>query len=288
MSFIPKAICLDMDGTLLNNHNKISVSTIKIIEKIRNKGIKVFIVTGRSLEEIYEAAPRDIKLDGVVTANGMITYVDGKKILEHELSTSVVNKVIKSARHHQIYYEVHPNDGRRLSFEEDKGYMTDMIDNNKPDEVGINEWLDREIAIKENDIDWITELPDQKYSKMYCFSTSRETMKQWIRELEEMKMEEDFTTSSSSYHNVEVMVAGVNKATGIKALLQQYDIEPADAMAIGDSNNDLPMMRFVGYPVGMKNGTDQIKELVKEVTTYTNDQEGVYHYLADYFYCMLK
>ncbi|MFC4402735.1 HAD family hydrolase [Gracilibacillus xinjiangensis] len=283
MSFIPKALCLDMDGTLLNNHNKITERTLDIIEEIRNKGIKVFIVTGRSLEEIYDAVPGEIKLDGVVTANGMITHVNGKRVLEHELSRSVVAKVIESASAHHIYYEVHPNDGRRLAFEQDKAYMTEMIDSKKPEEVGINEWIDRETAIHENDIEWITELPSQKYSKIYCFSPSHETMKHWIRELEAMKKEEDFTTSSSSYHNVEVMVAGVNKATGIKALLDLYDIKSDETMAIGDSNNDLPMMRFVGYPVAMKNGTDQMKEIVKEITSYSNDEEGVYHYLAEYF-----
>ncbi|KAB8137650.1 HAD family phosphatase [Gracilibacillus oryzae] len=283
MSFMPKALCLDMDGTLLNNHNQITDRTFEMIQKIREKGIKVFIVTGRSLEEVKLIVPETTKLDGIVTANGMITNTNEELLLEHELPTTIVDKVIESARANQIYYEVHPNNGQRITLEQDKTYMTELIQDPKPLEVGINEWMDREIAVKDNYIDWVKELPRKKYSKMYCFSTSQEKMEQWIKQLDELKMEEDFTTSSSSFHNVEVMVSGVNKATGIKALLDFYNIQPEDTMAIGDSNNDLPMMRYVGYPVGMKNGTDQIKELVKEVTSYTNNEEGVYHFLADYF-----
>ncbi len=79
------------------------------------------------------------------------------------------------------------------------------------------------------------------------------------------------------------MVAGVNKATGIKALLELYNIAPEDTMAIGDSNNDLPMMRYIGYPVAMKNGTDQVKEIVKEITAFTNEEDGVRKYLQEYF-----
>ncbi len=279
---MPKAICLDMDGTLLNNKNELKKQTIDVIQVIREKGIRVFIVTGRSLNEIYDSAPKDLELDGFVTANGMITYVEEKKLVEHSLSTDLVQNVILSAREHGIYYEVHPNDGQRLSLKQDQSYMKDMIEKDKPEEVGINEWLEREAAIAE-DIAWVEKIPEQKYAKIYCFSTEHKQMDAWIQELERMKKEEDFTTSSSSYHNVEVMVAGVNKATGIKALLELYNIAPEDTMAIGDSNNDLPMMRYIGYPVAMKNGTDQVKEIVKEITAFTNEEDGVRKYLQEYF-----
>ncbi|WP_018931718.1 Cof-type HAD-IIB family hydrolase [Gracilibacillus lacisalsi] len=282
MTFSPKAICLDMDGTLLNNYNQLTENTLDIIQKIRKTGIRVFIVTGRSYNEVFDSAPSDLELDGFVTANGMITYVDGEKLLEHSLSTELVDKVIESARTNHIYYEVHPNDGERLSLKADRGYMESMISGDKPDEVGINEWLEREAAI-EHDIRWHDHLPEQKYAKMYCFTKDHEKMKAWIEELRKLKRETNFTTSTSSRHNVEVMVEGVNKATGIEALLKHYQISPKDAMAIGDSNNDIPMMKYVGYPVAMFNATDQIKSLVKEITEFTNDKEGVYHFLKDYF-----
>jgi Cof subfamily protein (haloacid dehalogenase superfamily) len=282
MTFSPKAICLDMDGTLLNNYNQLTENTLDIIQKIRKTGIRVFIVTGRSYNEVFDSAPSDLELDGFVTANGMITYVAGEKLLEHSLSAELVDKVIESARTHRIYYEVHPNDGERLSLKADRGYMESMISGDKPDEVGINEWLEREAAI-EQDIHWHDHLPEQKYAKMYCFTKDHENMKAWIEELKKMKSETNFTTSSSSHHNVEVMVEGVNKATGIEALLKHYQLSPGDVMAIGDSNNDIPMMKYVGYPVAMFNATDQIKSLVKETTEFTNDKEGVYHFLKDYF-----
>ncbi|MFC4386382.1 HAD family hydrolase [Gracilibacillus marinus] len=282
MSKTIKAICLDMDGTLLNNHNQLKNNTIEAIQAIRQKGIKVFIVTGRSLDEVYDSAPVDIELDGFVTANGMITYRNGEKILEHKLTTAFVNKIIDSAREHDIYYEAHPNDGQRLALTRDKAYMNELISGDKPSEVGINEWLERKAAIEE-DLSFEDHLIEQHYAKVYCFQPSQKVMKQWTEVLEEMKKDGDFTTSQSSPNNVEIMVANVNKATGIKALLQYYNISNEEVMAIGDSNNDLPMMRYVGYPVAMKNATEQLKQLVKEETQYTNDEDGVYHYLTKFF-----
>lgn len=44
-----KLICLDMDGTLLNNNKKISDRTKEAIKKAHKKGVKIAISTGRIL-----------------------------------------------------------------------------------------------------------------------------------------------------------------------------------------------------------------------------------------------
>jgi hydroxymethylpyrimidine pyrophosphatase-like HAD family hydrolase len=89
--------------------------------------------------------------------------------------------------------------------------------------------------------------------------------------------------SISSDHNVEVMVANVNKATGIKQMLKWFDLSETDIMAIGDSDNDLPMIEFVNYAVAMKNAPDHIKEIADDITEFTCDEDGVYHYLKSKF-----
>ena len=52
--------------------------------------------------------------------------------------------------------------------------------------------------------------------------------------------------------------------------------------ACGDEENDLPMLTVVGYPVAMRNGSKEVKEVAKYVTA-TNEESGVaqaiYHIL---------
>jgi len=44
-----KLICLDLDGTTLNNHHELSSETVTVLQKIASKGAtKISIVTGRS------------------------------------------------------------------------------------------------------------------------------------------------------------------------------------------------------------------------------------------------
>lgn len=278
MVFKPKAIFLDMDGTILNHYNKVSIHTKEIIDAIRNNGTYVFIATGRSYDEIEGVVPEGFEVDGYITSNGMAGYIGEEIVFEHSLSRELVEAVIKKARDFKIYYELFPYGSSRITLKQDKQYVLDEIRDPKPESVGINEWLSRKQAIKE-EIDWAEELVGNKFSKFYFFARTKEHIKQWINELEQLKMEIDFSMSTSSLHNVELMVADVNKASGIQQMLTRFNLSEKDIMAIGDSNNDIPMLQYVGFAVAMKNAPEHIKELADEVTDFTCDEDGVYHYL---------
>ncbi|MDQ0483097.1 HAD family hydrolase [Guptibacillus hwajinpoensis] len=274
----PKAIFLDMDGTILNHYNKVSIYTKQIIDEIRKRGIYVFIATGRAMDEINELVPDGFQVDGIISSNGMAGYVGGKAIFEHSLSLELVDKIIKKAREHRVYYELFPYGADRISLKQDRQYIEDEIREPKPESVGLNEWLSRQQAIKEA-IEWKDQIEGNKFSKFYFFARTEEHINGWKDELEKIKQVIDFSTSISSSHNVEVMVANMNKSTGIKEMLQYFNLSDVETLAIGDSNNDLPMFQFVDYAVAMKNASDEIKEIVDEVTEYTCDEDGVYHYL---------
>ncbi|MGM7722261.1 HAD family hydrolase [Metabacillus sp. Hm71] len=282
MVFTPKAIFLDMDGTILNHYNQVSIHTKEIIDTLRNKGIYVFIATGRSFDEIEGVVPEGFQVDGLVTSNGMAGYVGKDVVYEHSLSLELVEMVIDKARKNKVYYELFPYGKARITLKQDQPYVEHEIREPKPDSVGINEWLSRKQAIKE-EINWTEKIEGNRFSKFYFFSRTKEHINQWKNELDLLKNEINFTTSVSSEHNVELMVANVNKATGIQQMLKRFDLSEHEIMAIGDSDNDIPMLRFAGYAVAMKNAPDKIKEIADDVTNFTCDEDGVYHYLKSKF-----
>ncbi|MDF2790797.1 MAG: haloacid dehalogenase-like hydrolase [Neobacillus sp.] len=282
MEFKPKAIFLDMDGTILNHHNQVSVHTKDVIDQLRNQGIYVFIATGRVFDEIEGIVPAGFKVDGVVTSNGMAGYVGDEVIFKHSLPLNLVEEVIKRARENKVYYELFPYGSDRITLKQDQNYVENEITEPMPESVGINEWLSRKEAIKEK-ITWVDEIVGHEFSKFYFFAKSKEHINRWKEELEQLKKEIDFTTSISSNHNVEVMVANVNKATGIQQMLKQFNLSETETMAIGDSDNDLPMLRLVHYSVAMKNAPERIKEITDDVTEFTCDEDGVSYYLKARF-----
>lgn len=282
MEFKPKAIFLDMDGTILNHQNKVSIHTKEIVDDLRNQGFYVFVATGRAVDEIEGLVPPGFQVDGIVTSNGMAGYVGKEVVFKHSLSLELVETVIKKAREHKVYYELFPYGASRITLKQDQAYSEAEISDPKPESVGFNEWLSRKQAIKE-DIAWKDHIEGNEFSKFYFFARTKEHINCWKKELEQLKKEIDFTMSISSEHNVELMVANVNKATGIQQMLKRFGLSEGETLAIGDSDNDLPMLRLVNYGVAMKNAPDCIKEIADDVTDFTCDEDGVYYYLKSKF-----
>lgn len=58
-----------------------------------------------------------------------------------------------------------------------------------------------------------------------------------------------------------------------------FDLTFCETLAIGHSENDLKMLEFVSYTVAMKNAPDHVKVAADDVTEFTCDEDGVYHFL---------
>lgn len=279
----PKAIFLDMDGTLLASNNRVSQSTKLIIDQIREKGVYVFIATGRGKEEIFITTPTGFEVDGVISSNGMTGYLGTKKLFEYTLPFPVIEKVVELARENQIYYELFPTAGPQQVERQDQAMLLQEIAGEKPEIVGINEWVEREEALEMN-IRWVDQIEPGDYSKFYCFSKNPEKIQAWKLRLDELNRSLPFSMSSSTVNNIEIMVADKNKATGIQHFLDHLNLTTDQILAIGDSFNDESMFKLAGQTVAMKNAPVEVQEMTDEVTQYTNDEEGVYHYLKTLFF----
>jgi len=80
--------------------------------------------------------------------------------------------------------------------------------------------------------------------------------------------------SSSWWNNFEVNPAGVDKGSALRQLANHLQIPMEQVMAIGDNDNDVPMLRAAGIGVAMGNANDSAREAASHVTL-RNDQCGV-------------
>lgn len=277
-----KAIVLDLDGTTLTEFNTVNDTLTGYVKELRERGVLVFIATGRTLKEARDVLPSDFHVDGTVTANGMSAFLGEDQISGHALSSDLVEKLAVKAGEWGIYYEIHPNDGGRIALKTDRSFMTKAATQPKPETVHENEWLSRQEAVQSK-IHWTDELQTENVAKIYFFSRDKQAMEQWKAELEQVKERIAFTTASSTHHNVEVTVDGVSKATGITQLLDRFNLKKEEIMAVGDGENDLPLFKLVGHCVAMKNATGFVKEQADEVTEFSYKEDGLYHFLKKTF-----
>ena len=62
--------------------------------------------------------------------------------------------------------------------------------------------------------------------------------------------------------------------SALRELAERLGLAPENVMAIGDFDNDIPMLRYAGCPIAMGNASQAVKQTARHVTA-DNDREGV-------------
>jgi hydroxymethylpyrimidine pyrophosphatase-like HAD family hydrolase len=76
------------------------------------------------------------------------------------------------------------------------------------------------------------------------------------------------------FNECAVLNREASKKNALARLCADFQIAPERVLAIGDSRNDVPMLRWAGFGVAMGNALPEVKESVRYVTT-SNTEEGV-------------
>jgi HAD superfamily hydrolase (TIGR01484 family) len=65
--------------------------------------------------------------------------------------------------------------------------------------------------------------------------------------------------------DVHITHSTATKEQAVHALLAILELQAAEVIGVGDSDNDIPMFRAVGHRVAMSNGSDELKKLADEI-----------------------
>lgn len=90
----------------------------------------------------------------------------------------------------------------------------------------------------------------------------------------------EITFSSKRY--LEFMPAGVDKGTGLARLAKMLDIPMSEVIAVGDSANDLAMIKGAGLGVGVANVTDDVRPYCDAILE-TTGMDGAFEELVERF-----
>ncbi|MGL6113765.1 Cof-type HAD-IIB family hydrolase [Cetobacterium sp. SF1] len=261
-----KAVICDLDGTLLNSDHMISEYTKEVIGKIKDKGIKVFIATGRHYEDAKFFKDQLGLNSYMITSNGAMVHDEDSNIL---ISRCIPKKIAEEIIDTNIDNEIHKNIYLKDSWCAEK-ILDEAQEFHK--ESGFTHIIRPFSEIKNEDI-----------MKFFYICENEEK----IRELEE-----EFITKFKGKLNVtlslgtclEIMNRGVSKATAIEEVLGKLGIKMEEAMAFGDGLNDYEMLKGVGKGLIMGNGNYRLVEALPENEVIdTNDENGVANYLAKKF-----
>ena len=77
----------------------------------------------------------------------------------------------------------------------------------------------------------------------------------------------------SAPRGVEISHPDASKANGLREACRLLNIDPANAMALGDSGNDIPMLKAAGWGVAMGSASAQVQAAADAVSA-PYDQDG--------------
>ncbi|MFR8873790.1 MAG: HAD hydrolase family protein [Oscillospiraceae bacterium] len=86
----------------------------------------------------------------------------------------------------------------------------------------------------------------------------------------------DFTLIDRGGGMTEAVLQGSSKSTGIRLLLQHFGLCPQDAVAFGDSTNDIPMFQCVSTPIAM-GGCPEVVRRAAVYTTASVLEDGIWN-----------
>ena len=92
---------------------------------------------------------------------------------------------------------------------------------------------------------------------------------------------EKYNVAKSAPFYLEITPKTVNKGQAIVQLAQKLGLTMDQTMAIGDQENDRPMLEVVGNPVVMDNGNPELKKIAKYITK-SNRESGVAHAIREW------
>ena len=250
-----KLFVSDIDGTLLVPGKKISARNIDAVKRMTEAGITVTIATGR----MYRAALPIAKELGVnvpiITYNGaLIKSTDGEIIHAEYLPENIVVELVN-------FYE--KRDWYLQNYSEDNLYYPAYNDYAK--------FYETSQKVQGTAIGWdAMKIKTSNVCKMLSITDNEEEN---LRRMDELKNffgnKIDVTKSAPIF--TEIVCPNVSKASAVKILAKKLGVDRAEVMAIGDADNDLPMLKVAGTSIAMGNGMDEVKNSCDVVTGLCED-----------------
>lgn len=255
-----KLICIDLDGTLTTKNFTISKENKKALLYALNKGIKVFFVSGRSynvMEHLKKEISNEIFCIG---SNGTYFNIQGieyKKTLDKES----IKKIYNICKKNNI----------NMHF---KGCKNIIATNNLSDESYYKKLAQNHknvINLIENAT--LTDVLEHRFDILKCIAFS-DDLDSLLKIKECLKQNENLCVVSSSIKNFEVMAKNTSKAIAIKNVCKILNIDKSQIICIGDSENDISMIKYAGVGIAMGNALKEVKEICNFITD-TNINDGV-------------
>lgn len=252
-----KAVFFDIDGTLLSHRTRqVPDSTKKAIQLLKEKGIYIFIATGRHISEIKTLPLDSIECEGYVSLNGQYCYNDKGVIYELPIHPDDIKNLIE-----RLEKDPFPC----VFVEKDQLYINFVNDTVKQ--------VQKDITSEVADIGDIKRGLTHPIYQVMGYDMSEEDKQELSTYMPHCKY--------THWHDdaIDIIPNIGGKQNGILKVMEHYHLTPEECMSFGDGHNDICMFDIIPLSIAMGNASQEVKDHAYEVTDDI-DEDGLYNALV--------
>ena len=252
-----KLLVSDVDGTLVDKEKRLSPATADAVKRLEEAGCGFTIISARPRSGMMPIADT-LGLDGVLAAfnGGLVFRRDGWVGEHHVIDPEVARGVFDVVGDAEVDRWVFADDRWHASTDQGPHVPHERLASNQDPIVreGFDDLLDR--------ADKITFVSDDA------------ALLAGLHERCRARFGERATIAQSQTYYLDVTAREANKGVGIVALAEAAGVDLAETAAIGDQNNDLPMLERAAFAIAMGNAPGNVQAAADAVTA-ANDADGV-------------
>ena len=253
-------VFFDLDGTLVDEDGNIPPSAALAIRRLRENGHYCVVNTGRPFRD-RDPALDALDFDGYVCSCGQHLIFQGRTLLRDGFDRETSRLIARMGHACRL----------GMYFESEEGFW---LENSFPPLApNLQVAVDR---LRRNGEVVVSPLTDERFR---CDKLS-------ISYTPDSRLQE-FLTFIRPYCAIldqgrrmyELPKRGHSKGAGCRKLAQLLHTPLEDCCAIGDSTNDLSMLRCVGHPIAMGNAPEEVAAAAEYVTSPLREY-GIYRAMA--------
>jgi Cof subfamily protein (haloacid dehalogenase superfamily) len=260
---LPLLIASDVDGTLLDDDEKVTARTRAAVTAAVDAGARFVLATGRPPRWVHPVVDALGFAPMAVCANGAVIYdpstdriLSARTLSAGQLGelAEIATRIIPGAGLAVERVGRSAHDAATPQFASSPGYEHAWLN---PDNTEVS----------------VEDLLSAPAIKLLVRKAGAQSSDMAAVLAKHIGLQGDITYSTNN-GLVEVVPLGVSKATGVDELARPLGITAEEVVAFGDMPNDVPMLRWAGLGVAMGNAHPDAVAAADEVTT-TNADDGV-------------
>lgn len=267
LSMAIKIAAIDLDGTTLDDRAKLSHENKEAMIRAAASGVHVVLSTGRTNAELPEELLQMPELRYGILANGakIVDLHDGLLLHSDFLDRDKAEQAIVFTMKYRCMCELYI--GGKVYVKNE--CLRDV------ERYGVTPRLKRLVEDTRTGVDDLMAFfhtRGDQVEKLNIFFGDPEHRRQFLKDVEVFSSMVEITGSMET--NAEVNSKTATKGSGLEQLSKFLNVRRDEVLAIGDSGNDLSMLKFAGLAVAVANADESVKAVADEIVP-ANTENGL-------------